>query len=405
MLETVPGLIVTLHSGEGKANQYLMRGYNLDHGTDLETYVDGMPINQPTHAHGQGYTDLNFVMPELAEQLTYTKGPYTANVGDFGAVGSVRVSYRDTIEDQVSATVGTLNFQRVFAAGSEALGSGNILTAVEVQHYDGPFLNPDDARKENIVLRYSQGDDKNGYSITAMAYHQLWTNTTDIPIRAITEGLVADRFGTLDPTDGGRAWRSSLSFDDHATIGSGQFIGSAFLIDNQLHMFNDFTHFLVDPCMAIRKPRSRIAVLSGVRGVTRCRCRGARSLMSFPWGQRCVMTCCTSSACRARAWPCCRQRRPPMIRRRFPMMIRCTCSLAGCGFRRPRAGPRNFAACSDFARTINTVPTSTTWPRYMSNPCRDNMPDTAMAVRRGRCWPSPKGASFIRRAETRSNFI
>ena len=93
---------MTLHSGEGKANQYLMRGYNLDHGTDLETYVDGMPINQPTHAHGQGYTDLNFMIPELADQITYTKGPYYANVGDFGAVGSVRISYRDTIADQAS---------------------------------------------------------------------------------------------------------------------------------------------------------------------------------------------------------------------------------------------------------------------------------------------------------------
>jgi hypothetical protein len=247
LLETVPGLIVTLHSGEGKANQYLLRGYNLDHGTDLETYVDGMPINQPTHAHGQGYTDLNFMIPELADQLTYTKGPYYANVGDFGAVGSVRVSYRDTIEDQVSATLGTLGFQRIFSAGSQPLGDGNLLAAVEVQHYDGPFVTPDDARKENFVLRYSQGDDKNGYSVTAMMYHQLWTNTTDIPIRAITEGLVPNRFGTLNPTDGGRAWRSSLSFNDHARIGDGQFTASAFFIDNQLHLWNDFTQFLVDP--------------------------------------------------------------------------------------------------------------------------------------------------------------
>jgi hypothetical protein len=247
LLETVPGLIVTLHSGEGKANQYLMRGYNLDHGTDLETYVDGMPINQPTHAHGQGYTDLNFMIPELADRLSYTKGPYYAGVGDFGAVGSVRVNYRDTIDDQISATVGTLNFQRIFAAGSQPLGKGNLLTAVEVQHYDGPFVNPDDARKENVVLRYSEGDDKDGYSVTAMGYHQLWTSSTDIPIRAIAEALVPDRFGTLDPSDGGRAWRSSLSFNDHATIGDGQFTGSAFLIDNQLHLYNDFTHFLIDP--------------------------------------------------------------------------------------------------------------------------------------------------------------
>jgi hypothetical protein len=247
LLETVPGLIVTLHSGEGKANQYLMRGYNLDHGTDLETYVDGMPINQPTHAHGQGYTDLNFMIPELADRLTYTKGPYYANVGDFGAVGSVRVSYRDTIDDQVAATVGTLGFQRIFSAGSQSLGNGNLLAAVEVQHYDGPFVTPDDARKENFVLRYSQGDDKNGYSVTAMLYHQLWTNTTDIPIRAITEGLVPNRFGALNPTDAGRAWRSSLSFNDHAMIGEGQWTASAFFIDNQLHMWNDFTQFLVDP--------------------------------------------------------------------------------------------------------------------------------------------------------------
>jgi len=246
LLETVPGLIVTLHSGEGKANQYLLRGYNLDHGTDLETTVDGMPINQPTHAHGQGYTDLNFMIPELADQLTYTKGPYYANVGDFGAVGSVHASYRDAIPDQVSVTAGTLDFQRLFSAGTTAMGTGRLLAAVEIQHYDGPFVTPDDARKENFVLRYSEGDDQNGYSLTAMLYHQLWTNTTDIPIRAITEGLVPNRFGTLDPTDGGRAWRSSLSFNLHETVGEGRLTASAFLIDNQLHLWNDFTHSLVD---------------------------------------------------------------------------------------------------------------------------------------------------------------
>jgi hypothetical protein len=247
LLETVPGLIVTLHSGEGKANQFLMRGYNLDHGTDLETYVDAMPVNQPTHAHGQGYTDLNFVIPELADGLGYTKGPYYANVGDFGAVGSVRMSYRDAVPDQLSATVGTLDFQRYFAAGTAALGNGRLLAAAEFQHYDGPFLTPDDARKENLVLRYSSGDEHNGYSVTGMFYHQLWTNTTDIPIRAITEEVVADRFGTLDPTDGGHAQRASFSAQYHATIGQGQLSGSAYFIYNQLHLFNDFTQYLFDP--------------------------------------------------------------------------------------------------------------------------------------------------------------
>ncbi len=247
LLETVPGLIVTLHSGEGKANQYLLRGYNLDHGTDLETYVDGMPINEPTHAHGQGYTDLNFMVPELADELIYTKGPYYADLGDFGAVGSVRVNYRDTIPDEVSATVGTLGFQRVYSAGSEPVGAGHLLGFAEVQHYDGPFVTPDDARKENLVLRYSEGDEHNGYSVTGMYYHQLWTNTTDIPLRAITEGLVPNRFGTLDPTDGGHAQRASLSVNYYATPGAGQLSASGFFIYNQLHLFNDFTHFLADP--------------------------------------------------------------------------------------------------------------------------------------------------------------
>jgi hypothetical protein len=247
LLETVPGLIVTLHSGEGKANQYLMRGYNLDHGTDLETYVDGMPINQPTHAHGQGYTDLNFMIPELADQLTYTKGPYYADVGDFGAVGSVHVNYRDTIDDQLSATAGTLSFQRILGAQTQAIGDGHLSAAIEVQHYDGPFVTPDDARKENLVLRYSEGDDKNGCSLTGMVYHQIWTNSTDIPLRAIRAGVVPNRFGTLDPTDGGHAWRSSVSFNWHAAVGEGKLTASAFFIDNQLHIFNDFTQFLVNP--------------------------------------------------------------------------------------------------------------------------------------------------------------
>jgi outer membrane receptor protein involved in Fe transport len=246
LLETVPGLIVTLHSGEGKANQFLLRGYNLDHGTDLETYVDGMPVNQPTHAHGQGYTDLNFMIPELADSIGYTKGPYYASVGDFGAVGSVHVGYRDSIPDQVAATVGTLGFQRILTAGSQTLGSGNLLAALELQHYDGPFVTPDEARKENAVLRYSDGDEHNGYSVTGMYYHQVWTNTTDIPLRSISEGIVPNRFGTLDPTDGGHAQRASVTVNYAATLGEGQFSASAYFIYNQLHLFNNFTHFLLD---------------------------------------------------------------------------------------------------------------------------------------------------------------
>jgi TonB dependent receptor/TonB-dependent Receptor Plug Domain len=247
LLETVPGLIVTLHSGEGKANQFLMRGYNLDHGTDLATFVDAMPVNQPTHAHGQGYTDLNFVIPELADAIGYSKGPYYASVGDFGAVGSVHMRYRDSIADQLSVSAGTLDYQRYLAAGSTSAGAGTLLAAAELQHYDGPFLNPDDARKQNAVLRYSQGDQHNGYSLTGMFYHQLWNSTTDIPQRAIDDGLVTDRYGTLDPTDGGHAQRASLSWQYDRTLAGGQFSASSYFIYNQLHLYSDFTHFLVDP--------------------------------------------------------------------------------------------------------------------------------------------------------------
>jgi len=247
LLETVPGLIVTIHSGEGKANQYLLRGYNLDHGTDLATFIDGVPVNQPTHAHGQGFTDLNILVPELADGLSYTKGTYHADVGDFGGVGSVRLSYVDTIPDQVSATTGLFNFQSLFAGGTRPLAGGKLLASVELQHYDGPFDISDDQRKENLMLRYSHGDVDNGYSLTGTMYHGLSTNNTDIPLRAVTEGVVPDRFGSLDPSDGVRANRGNLSFQYHETVGNGQLAANAFYFHNELHLYNNFTHFLFDP--------------------------------------------------------------------------------------------------------------------------------------------------------------
>jgi hypothetical protein len=246
LLETVPGLVVTLHSGEGKANQYLMRGYNLDHGTDLATFVDDMPVNEPSHAHGQGYTDLNFLIPELVTNVTYTKGTDYAEEGDFASVGSVHINYLDTIADQVSLSLGTFDFQRMFSAGSSALGPGQLLGALELQHYDGPWVTPGDQRKLNALLRYSEGTAQDGYSVTASLYHGLWNNQTDVPERAIAQGLIT-RFGQLDASDQGRAQRANLTGEDHMLLGSGQLTLSGYVFGNQLSMFNDFTHFLVDP--------------------------------------------------------------------------------------------------------------------------------------------------------------
>jgi len=246
LLETVPGLVVTSHSGEGKANQYLMRGFNLDHGTNLGTYVDSMPVNEPTHGHGQGYTDLNFMIPELATRIHYTKGPYYTDEGDFSSVGSVHIGYRNVIDPVLTATVGTLGFQRAFAAGSLPLGPGHLLAAVEAQHYDGPWVNPDDQRKINAVVRYGEGDEREGYSLTGMFYHSEWNSTTDQPLRAITEGLI-DRFGSLDPSDGGQARRASLSGEYFKPLGDGRLRLSLFVISSHLTLWNNFTHLLVDP--------------------------------------------------------------------------------------------------------------------------------------------------------------
>ncbi len=246
VLETVPGLSVTSHSGEGKANQYLLRGYNLDHGTDLAIFVDGMPVNEPTHAHGQGYSDLNFMIPELATDISYTKGPYYANIGDFGTVGSIHINYLDHIEDQFSVTAGTLGFQRVFAAGSTDLGEGSLLGAVELQHYDGPWDDPDNQHKVNVVLRYTEGTAEDGYSLMGTYYHGTWNATTDQPERARTEGLIG-RYGSLDPSDGGEAQRSNLTFQKNATVAQGEIHFNAYVFANHLTLWNDFTHYLFDP--------------------------------------------------------------------------------------------------------------------------------------------------------------
>src|SRR5580704_10269340 len=228
LLETVPGLAVTSHSGEGKANQYLLRGYNVDHGTDLATFVDGMPVNEPTHAHGQGYTDLNFLIPELATNVTYTKGSYYADEGDFASVGSVHINYLDTLAPQVSYTQGTLGYDRFFGGGSVGLGEGNLLGALEWQHYNGPWVNPDELHKINPDLRCSVGDKLDGYSLTAMYYHGLWNATTDQPERAIEEGLIS-RYGSLNPSDGGTAQRSSLSAQLFKPIAGGELHASGYV--------------------------------------------------------------------------------------------------------------------------------------------------------------------------------
>ncbi|UMY20014.1 TonB-dependent receptor [Methylobacterium organophilum] len=247
VLESVPGLIVTQHSGEGKANQFFLRGFNLDHGSDIAITVDGMPVNMRTNAHAQGYADINFLIPELVGAVEFHKGPYFARDGDFASAGSVRIDYLDTVEKNLALTsIGSFGYKRALAIASAPLGEGHLLAAGEAQVYDGPWDVPDRLAKFNGVLRYSQGTALDGFSVTGMAYWAKWNATNQIPERAVAGGILG-RYGTLNPTDGGDTGRFSLSGRWSATDDTGVTRASAYVIRYRMNLFNDFTYFLNDP--------------------------------------------------------------------------------------------------------------------------------------------------------------
>ena len=219
ILETVPGMIVSQHSGEGKANQYYLRGFNLDHGTDFSTTVGGMPVNMPTHGHGQGYSDQSFVIPELVSGVQYSKGPYFAEQGDFSTAGAANINYTSSLTRPIAqAAGGGDGFGRALLAVSPHVASGTLFAAFEAAHNDGPWDHPDDYSKLNGLVRFTRGNAVRGFSITGMAYHGQWNSTDQIPSRAV--GGIIDRFGAIDPTDGGHSYRYSGSFDWQATSGS-----------------------------------------------------------------------------------------------------------------------------------------------------------------------------------------
>lgn len=246
ILENVPGLIVTQHSGEGKANQYFLRAFNLDHGTDLASEVDDMPVNMPTHAHGQGYSDLNFLIPELVADLHFKKGPYYADEGDFATAGAVRMDLLSEIPPRVELGYGPDGYRRGLLSGSVPLDTGTLLGVAEVYHNDGPFAVPDDYKRLNGMLRYRRGGNRDFWTLTAMAYDGKWNATDQVPQRAIDDGLI-DRFGSLNPTDGGRSSRSSLSFNRVRRSDSGQLQVAAYLIRYKLDLWSSFTYYLKDP--------------------------------------------------------------------------------------------------------------------------------------------------------------
>jgi outer membrane receptor protein involved in Fe transport len=247
LLELVPGLIITQHSGEGKANQYFLRGFNLDHGTDFATTLDGMQINMRTHGHGQGWTDLNFLIPELVQRVDYYKGPYFASKGDFASAGAADLHYAHSLPKYLAHfTLGSFGYGRMLLAGSPEVGGGKLLYGLELFHNDGPWNHADDYRRLNGVLRYSRQGGDASWDITAMGYSGTWNATDQIPQRAVQSGQI-DRFGAIDPSDGGKSYRFSLSGDYRREVGAGVFQANVYAVRYKLNLFSDFTYFLSDP--------------------------------------------------------------------------------------------------------------------------------------------------------------
>jgi hypothetical protein len=246
-LETVPGLMISQHSGDGKANQYYLRGFNLDHGTDFRITVDDIPINMPSHGHGQGYSDLNFLIPELIDTVRYKKGLYYADEGDFSAAGAATITYRDSLDRPlVQYSPGSDGYQRGLVADSARVAGGDLLAALEYLHNDGPWVRPDDYRKKNGLVRFSKGDAANGFNLTFQGYDGAWNSTDQIPLRALREGLVP-RFGSVDPTDGGSSYRYSLAGELRRGDGTSLTKLSGYVFNYKLKLFSDFTYFLEDP--------------------------------------------------------------------------------------------------------------------------------------------------------------
>ncbi len=244
ILEFIPGMVVTQHSGSGKANQYFLRGFNLNHGTDFNTRIDGMPVNMRTHGHGQGYTDLNFIIPEFIDSIQYHKGPYYADVGDFSGAGAAAFTLKNSFrKNEISTTFGENNYNRVLAAGQTELLSGQLLLGIEAHTYDGPWSDiNEDVNKKNLMGRYTSSINEGDFSLTFMAYKNRWNSADQIPERAVKQNIV-DEFGSLDTGVGGASSRFSVSSSWQSTA----WAANLYAIRSTLDLFSNFTYFLDDP--------------------------------------------------------------------------------------------------------------------------------------------------------------
>lgn len=246
LLEAVPGMIATQHSGSGKAKQYFLRGFNLDHGTDFAAFVDGMPVNMPSHGHGQGYADTNFVIPEFVSMVSYLKGPYYALVGDFASTGSASMTLRDVLEsDFAQFSIAEDERYRLVGGMSRSALGGEVLLGVELEENNGPWVLDENLHKRNTIVRYSKGNYDERFSLTAMFYDSSWDATDQIPQRAIEDGRLSI-YGYVDPTVGGRTTRYSLSGNWRKDEGHVRTFATLYSMYYDMNLWSNFTYFLDD---------------------------------------------------------------------------------------------------------------------------------------------------------------
>ncbi|MFC5050815.1 TonB-dependent receptor [Rubritalea spongiae] len=247
LLEVIPGMVVTQHAGGGKANQYFVRGYNLDHGVDFGLFVDGMPANYRAHGHGQGYADMNFLIPEFIEQLDYTKGPFYAELGDLTTAGSAQFSLVNSLpRDFAKLEIGQDNYWRGVFGNTIVAGNGLLTFGGEYNYYDGPWELEQNAQRGNGIIRWSQGDDKQWLNATFMAYAADWNSSDQIPKRAVDAGVI-DRLGYVDPTNGGESQRYSLSMNMGNRLSDSFWHANAYAGYYDLDLFSNFTYALEAP--------------------------------------------------------------------------------------------------------------------------------------------------------------
>ncbi|MEP6933077.1 MAG: TonB-dependent receptor plug domain-containing protein [Nitrospirota bacterium] len=250
VLRLIPGFLAVEHSGgAGKADQYFLRGFDADHGTDVAFFTDGMPINFRTHAHGQGYADLNFIIPETIQGLDVSKGAYLPEYGDFATAGAVNFKTRQVVEEGfVQATGGQFDTQRYLLMFSPTKDKVRTLFAAEGYYTNGPYEHDNRYFRGNLFGKMTTNlTSRDELSVTGTFQKSQWNASGEIPFRAVTDGTI-DRFGAIDPSEGGNTLRSTARLNYHYdTPSGGQFFANAYGQYYRLDLFTNFTFFLNDP--------------------------------------------------------------------------------------------------------------------------------------------------------------